>query len=109
MLLPPGKVHFLPGPEFQVCHKNIAKPGKLCLAISTRPKFFSRWKQVEEKELSPPTPCLYHARFFQVDLQEEKQVGQVVERGGPRQAIQVEMSNVHSACISKLHSVLDCV
>ena len=64
MLLPPGKVHFLPGPEFQVCHKNIAKPGKLCLAISTGPKFVSRWKQVEEQELSPPAPCHYHARFF---------------------------------------------
>ena len=36
---------------------------------------------------SPPAPSEY---FLQVDMQEEKQVGQVVERGGPRQAIQVE-------------------
>ena len=52
---------------------------------------------------SPPALsviCIIPEFFLQVNKQEEMQVGQVVEKGGPRQAIQVEIEEVH--CIQHI-------
>ena len=60
------------------------------LALLLRVLFLQEEKQVGQVYPVLPASPLVNS-FLQVDLLGEEQVGQVVERGGPRQAIQVKI------------------